>query len=255
MRAILSVSRATFRESIRNRTVLGVFLAALGLVTSAMLLAELALDQRERVILDWSLFCLSVFGLLLAVLIGVNLVHKEIRRKTLYVVLSRPFPRWKFVLGKYLGLVLTLLVAVLILTLALLVMLWTEHIAMRADLFLALLTIFLEILLVGSIAVFFASFSSPYLAGFFTLGLFLTGRSLPVLDKLADKIDGGVLHGLLKALFYVLPDLSVYNLGGRVVHNVPIAWAEVGRVTLYGSGYLITLLLVAMLVFSRRDLT
>lgn len=254
MRAILSVASTTFRESIRNRTVLAIFLLAAGFIASALLLAALALDQRVRVIKDWGLFCVSAFGVLLAILIGVNLVHKEVRRKTLYVVLSRPICRWQYVAGKYLGLALTLLVEVGALSAGLVLLLALEGEAPDQLLLKALYLYMLEVLLVAALAIFFASFSSPYLSGFFTLGLFAVGRSLPALDSLAEKMDARLAHLLLKGLFYALPDLADFNLGTRAVNGVDIPAADVVVLTLYGIGYLVLLLVIAAVIFSRRDL-
>jgi ABC-type transport system involved in multi-copper enzyme maturation permease subunit len=255
MRAILSVASTTFRESIRNRTVLGILLLALGFIVSALLLAELSLDQRVRVIIDWGLFCVSFFGVILAILIGVTLVQKEVRRKTLYVILSRPIHRWQYVLGKYLGLALTLLVEVGTLSVALILLLAASGVAPTPLLLKALLAVLAEILLVAALAVFFASFSSPYLSGLFTLGLFVTGRSLESLNALADRIDSEVWHMLLKGLFFVLPNFADFNLSNRVVHEIPIGFNELGWLWAYSIGFLGVLLFFGAWIFSRRDLT
>lgn len=254
MRAILSVATTTFRESIRNRTVLGILVLALGFIVSALLLAELSLDQRVRVITDWGLFCVSIFGVILAILIGVSLVQKEVRRKTLYVILTRPIHRWQYVIGKYLGLALTLLVEVGTMSLALVLLLWISGTPPTLLLIKALLVILAEILVVGALAVFFASFASPYLSGVFTLGLFVVGRSLETLGTLADKVEVAVVHGFLKGLFFILPDFADFNLSNRVVHHVPIGLNEVGWLWLYGIGYLGVLLFFSAWIFNRRDL-
>jgi ABC-type transport system involved in multi-copper enzyme maturation permease subunit len=254
MRAILSVATTTFRESIRNRTVLAILLLALAFIASAQVLAALSLDQRVRVIMDWGLFCVSAFGVVLAILIGVNLVHKEVRRKTLYVILSRPIHRWQYVVGKYLGLAFTLLVEVGALSVALVILLAIEGVAPDHLLMKALYVSLVEVLLVAAVAVMFASFSTPYLSGFLTLGLFVVGRSLPVLNKLADKVDSIFAHGLLKGLFFTLPDLADFNLATRVVHGLDIPAREVAFLSVYGMGYVLILLFVAIFSFSRRDL-
>jgi ABC-type transport system involved in multi-copper enzyme maturation permease subunit len=228
MRAVLSIAYTTFRESIRNRTVLGILLLALGFIASALLLAELALDQRIRVIVDWGLFCVSIFGVILAILIGVSLVHKEVRGKTLYVILSRPIHRRQYIVGKYLGLALTLLVEVGILSATLILLLFASDQAPTLLLYKALLCILAEILLVAATAVFFASFSSPYLTA---------------------------VWALLKGLFFVLPNFAGFNLSNRVVHEIPISFFEVGWLWVYGIGYVGLLLLLGTWFFSRRDLT
>jgi ABC-type transport system involved in multi-copper enzyme maturation permease subunit len=257
MRAILSIASTSFRESIRNRTVLGIFFLAIGFIASALLLAELALDQRVRVIKDWGLFCVSAFGVVLAIIMGVNQVQKEIRRKTLYVVLTRPIARWQYVVGKYLGLALTLLCEVGTLSLALLVLLLCEPTGSGAidwTMVQVLLVSLVEILLVAAIAVFFGSFSSPYLSGFFTLGLFAVGRSLPELILLSKKIDVPALKAILKGLFFILPDLAEFNLDTRAIAGLEIGWPQVGWLCAYGFGYLALMLLLSSWIFSRRNL-
>jgi len=255
MRVVLSIAATTFRESIRNRTVLGILILALGFLASALLLAELSLDQRIRVITDWGLFCVSIFGVILAILIGVSLVQKEVRRKTLYVILSRPIKRWQYVVGKYLGLALTLLVEVFTLSVTLILLLLASGEAPSMLLFKALLCILSEILLVAAAAVFFASFSSPYLSGLFTLGVFVVGRSLNALNALADKVEIVAVKVFLKGLFFVLPNFADFNLNGRVVHQIPIDLFDVGWLWVYGIGYIGLLLFFSAWIFTRRDLT
>ncbi|MBW1807144.1 MAG: ABC transporter permease subunit [Deltaproteobacteria bacterium] len=255
MRAVFSVASTTFRESIRNRTILGIVLLAIGFIASALLLAKVALDQRTRVIMDWGLFCVSTFGVMLAILMGVSLVRKEVRRKTLYVVLTRPIQRWHYVVGKYLGLSLTLLVEVGLLSLALIIMLLIEGISPNVLLFKALYLSLIEILMVAALAIFFAAFSSPYLSGFFTFGLFVVGRSLPILLKMVDKITAPAPHVITKGLFFALPNLADYNLASRAVYGLDISWNEVGLLTAYGAGYLVLTLILAAWIFSKRDLT
>ncbi|RME28869.1 MAG: hypothetical protein D6806_02165 [Deltaproteobacteria bacterium] len=255
MKKILSVARVTFRESIRNKTILAILLLGLAFAASALLLAELALDQRVRVITDWGLFCLSAFGVGLAIILGVNLVHKEVVRKTLYVVLARPMERWKYVVGKFLGVLAVLSVEVVVLSLALVAMLALEGKGLKLLLFKAMVLSAAEIVLVAAIALFFSSFSSPYLSGFFALGVFLVGRSLPVLEKLIEKIEIPAVHWPLKGMFFVLPDLADLNLASRVVNDIPIEWASVANGVLYAVGYAGLLVLFSCLVFGRRELS
>jgi ABC-type transport system involved in multi-copper enzyme maturation permease subunit len=254
MAAIWSVAATAFRESIRNRTLLATGLVALGVILSALLLAELSLDQRVRVIKDWGLMCVSFFGVLLAILMGVSLVHKEVSRKSLYAVLSRPIHRWQYIAGKFFGMAMTLLVQVGLFALALVLLLAFEKIPPEGVLFQALLLSLLEILLVAALAVFFASFSSPYLSGFFTLGVFVVGRSLPVLLTLVGKITIPAIHWPLKGLVLCLPNLSDFAIGSRVIYSQPLPTLEVLSLSAYACGFITLLLVFSAWIFSRRDL-
>lgn len=254
MIAIFSIAATTFRESIRNRTVLAIFVLALAFVASALLLAKLALDERVRVVKDWGLFCVSIFGVMLAILTGVSQVQREVKRKNLYVVLSRPIYRAQYVVGKYLGLAATLVLQTVVLSAGLVLLLWSEGVS-PDDLLLKALTLSLvEVLLVAALAVFFASFSSPYLSGFFTLGIFLAGRSLPAIAMLSEKTHSPVGKSILAGIYYALPDLSSFNLSVRAVHGLAIPAGEALAVALHGLAYLVLLLVLATWIFGRRDL-
>jgi len=254
MANIFSLASVTFRESIRNRTILAILLLGAAFAASALLLAALALDQRIRVITDWGLFCLSVFGVGMAILLGVNLVQKEVGRKTLYVVLSRPLSRWQYVVGKFLGMLAVLLVVMLVLTCTLIVMLLLEGRAPGSLLVKAMVLSGAEIVLVAALALFFSSFSSPYLSGLFTLGTFVVGRSLPELEKLIDRLQLPPLHALLKGLFFLLPDFADFQRAPRVVNDIPIPWQELASALTYGAGYCLILVLLSCWVFSKREL-
>jgi len=254
-RAIVTIAVTTFRESIRNRTLLAILFLALAFIASAVVLAKLALDQKVRVITDWGLFCVSAFGVLLAILMGVSLMQKEVRRKTLYVVLTRPIARWQYVAGKYLGLAATLLAEVGLLSVAMLALLWIEGVSPGWLVLKALYLSMLEILMVAAVAVFFAAFSSPYLSGLFTLGIFVVGRSIPHLIEVIEKIDVAVPYYVFKSLFFLLPDFASFNVSTQAVHGLDISWAETGILTAYSCGYLVLVLFFASWVFSRRNLT
>ena len=255
MRAIWSIAATTFRESIRNRTMLGIVLLALAFLGSALLLAALSLDQRIRVITDWGLFCVSAFGVLLAILMGVSQIHQENKRKSIYVVLTRPNPRWKYVLGRQLGLTITLLTGVTCIAGALILLLLSEGVPPSALLFKALWLALVEVLVVAGLALFFASFSSPVLSGMFTFGVFVVGRSMPWLETLSGKTEALLPKGLLVALTYGLPDLASLNVGARVVHGIELPWEQVLTLSLYGFSYLGALIFFSAWIFSRRDLT
>ncbi len=254
MGAILSIAKTTFRESIRNRTVLAIFLLAIVFIGSALLLANLSLDQRVRVIKDWGLFCVSAFGVVLSILIGVTMVQKEIEKKTLYIILTRPFHRWQYVVGKYLGLSCSLLLTVGLLSLSLIALLAFDGIRPDHLLVKALVSSLLEVMLVAALAVFFAAFSTPALSGFFTFGVFVVGRSLETLAQIADKITLELPRRVMQALIFILPDFADLNLATRAVHELDIPSRELGFMVAYSLGYLVLLLFLSSWMFSRRDL-
>lgn len=112
MQRVLAVAVNTFREAVRDRVLYGVLGVATFVLLFTLVLAEVSLDQRLRIVLDIGLASISFFSVVVSIFLGSSLLYKEIERKTLYVILPKPIQRHEFLLGKYLGIVLTVFVFV-----------------------------------------------------------------------------------------------------------------------------------------------
>ena len=113
-RRVVAIARNAFREAVRDRVLYNLVVFALLLIGGAVFLGELSAGQEAKIIVDLGLSATLLFGMFIAVFVGVGLVYKEIERRTLYAILSKPVSRGEFLLGKYLGLCLTLFVNVAI---------------------------------------------------------------------------------------------------------------------------------------------
>ena len=111
---IIPIASNTFREAVRDRVLYNLVLFVLLLTASAIFLGELTAGQETRTIVNLGLSATLLFGTFIAIFVGVSLVSKEIERRTVYAIFSKPIGRGEFIIGKYLGLCLTLLVNVLI---------------------------------------------------------------------------------------------------------------------------------------------
>ena len=168
----------TFREAVRDRVLYNLIFFALLMIAAAVLVGQISIDIERLVIVNLGLTSISVFGLLMAVFIGVGLVYKEIDKFTLYALLSKPIRRWEFLVGKYAGLLLTLTVNTALMTVGLAAALFYVTRAFpRSDLsvLVAIYFILLKLALVTALALLFSCFSTPLLSTLFTLGVYLTG--------------------------------------------------------------------------------
>src|SRR6266480_4335379 len=118
MRAVGSIALNVFKESVRDKVLYNLVFFAVMLIAVSYLLGELTAGQDVKIIKDLGLAAMSVFGLFIAVFIGIGLVSKEVERRSIYSLLAKPIGRQQFIVGKYLGLVLTLLVNVTVMTIA-----------------------------------------------------------------------------------------------------------------------------------------
>lgn len=250
---ILAIASNTFREAIRNKVLYSLVFFAVGMILSSAILGQLSLHEEVKVIKDFGLTALSGFGVLIAIFIGVSLVYKEVDRRTIFVLMPKPIRRFEFILGKYVGIVGTLGVLVLVMSAFLFLLLMGYDEPFDPTLAKAVLLIFVEIMVMTSVAVFFSSFSTPFLSGFFTLGVFVMGRLAFDLRGLTSKVQNVVLDHVLIGVSRILPNLEDFNIGGKVVHKAYVSWSYVGYSSAYGLAYIGIVLLLATLLFNRRD--
>lgn len=250
---IKAIAGITFKEAKRDRILyLLFFFAALGIVASRVL-AILTVGDRIKIIKDVGLASISIFGVLMAILIGTGLVYKEIDKKTIYTLLAKPLHRSEFILGKFLGLVLTLLVMTGAMALIFLAIVFAHTGTVEGSLLVAVAYIFLELVLITAVAILFSSFSTPILSSLFALAFYLIGHLSWGLELLIKKMRPGAGRVLVHALYMVLPDLENFNFRTEVVHGLPIPPGIYLTSVLYGVCYTAFLLGLAVLIFRRRD--
>src|ERR1700694_4842163 len=170
-RRVVAIARNAFREAVRDRVLYNRVVFVLLLIAAAILLGEISAGQEAKIIVDLGLSAILLFGVFIAIFVGVCLVYKEIERRTLYAILSKPIGRGEFLLGKYLGLCLTLLVNVAImgagLSLALIyVRRGWDPLVVR--IWPAIFLIYIELVILTGVAMLFSAFSSPALSALLT---------------------------------------------------------------------------------------
>ncbi len=250
---IKAIALNTFKEAIRDRILyLLLFFAAAAIIFSR-LLALLTVGDRVKIIKDVGLASLSLFGALMAILIGTGLVYKEIDKKTIFTVISKPIYRWQFLLGKFFGLTLTLLVMVGLMSLIFLAVLFAHTFRLETRLLIAIAFIFLELLVITAVAILFSCFSTPILSSIFSLSFYVIGHTSWGLETLIRKLKPGFGRGLAQFLYTILPDLENFNFRTEVVHGLAIQPKFYFYSALYGIFYTIFLLTLATIIFKKRD--
>jgi ABC-type transport system involved in multi-copper enzyme maturation permease subunit len=257
---VLALGLNTFREAVRNRVLYLLLLFAVALIFSALALGQLSLHEEGRVTRDVGLGGIALFGVLIAIFVGVNLVYKEIDKKTIFTLACRPIFRHELIFGKFVGMSLTLAVQLAIMGSTLCAVLALESAEIDSAIVRAIALSFLEVVVIAAIAILFSSFSSPFLSGGFTLGLFVIGRSTPELRELAGKMQGSSLRAIVEGLLHAVPDLHLFVPSGSMidgryvsVHADFVSWGYVGWAGLYALGYAVIVLVLASVFFSRRD--
>jgi ABC-type transport system involved in multi-copper enzyme maturation permease subunit len=254
MSAILAVARGTFREAVRDRVLfLVVGFGAVTLVASR-LLSPIAMGEGNRITIDLGLSTMGLLGIVIVALVGTGLVHKEIERRTIHVVLSRPVGRASYLVGKWAGLTGTMGVAVL----AMGALLLAVAVAMQGPRAVgpvtqAVFMLGLANAVLAALAVLFSSLSTPVLSVVYTLGLYATGYWTNDLRDFARQMPGA-LGGLVRGVSYVIPNLELFNLRGQVAHLETAPTIQLALGVGYAAAYVAAVLALAVVAFERREL-
>ena len=251
-----AITLNTFREAVRDRVLYNLIIFALLLVASAPLFSQISIAIERLVLVNLGLSSISLFGVIIAVFIGIGLVSKEIEKKTLYTILSRPVRRWEFVVGKYIGLMVTLVVNAALMTLGFYIaLLLTERKLTGGDsrLLVAIYFIILEFLIVTAITLLFSSFSTPIFSAIFAFAVFVIGTFGEDLRNFA-AVAQGPTKWVTTGAAYLLPNFSALNVISQVAHDQPISGSLILFNTVYALLYSAAVIAAAVLIFEHRNL-
>jgi ABC-type transport system involved in multi-copper enzyme maturation permease subunit len=253
---IYSIASNTFREAVRDRVLYNLIAFALLLSGAAIFVGQISIGIERLVVVNLGLTAVTVFGVVIAIFIGIGLVSKEIEKRTLYTVLSRPVRRWEFVVGKFFGLAGTLVVNTFFMAIGVFgALLYVAHhfSASDASILVALYFIVLQFLIICSLALLFSSFSTPLLSAVFAFSLFIIGSFADDLRGVAT-LTPGIAGWLTMGAAYLVPDFSALNVISTVAHQQSVASSFILQNTLYAIFYSAMVLSGAVLIFERRNL-
>ena len=250
---VLVIASNTFRENLRDKILYNLLLFAALLMGASMFLADLTIMEHYKIMTDMGLAAINLVGVVIAVFVGIGLVSREIERRTIYTIVARPISRAQFVVGKYLGLVTTLVVNVLVMLSVFLVTLWGYQAPVQWTLVQAVQLIVVELMLITAIALFFSTFSSATLSAIFTLGLYIIGHLTTDLRGLAQKSHSEAVKAVANAVYYLCPNLDMLNMKGQAAMGIAIPLTYQALATAYGLLYAGMLIVGACLIFQRRD--
>jgi ABC-type transport system involved in multi-copper enzyme maturation permease subunit len=254
MSRVLALATNTFREAVRDRVLYSILLFAVGLIAISLVLQDITVGDQDKVVRSVAQGGIDLMVSIIAMVMGVSLVWKEVERKTIYTILSKPVPRWMFILGKYLGMVLTLAVEIAILMGVYTLLIGSQQAMPGAVVYMAAVMLLIELMLLTAWATLFSTYSSPMTAGFFTLAVFIIGHLADDIWRFGQQAESAFLRSSSEVIYWALPNFEVLSLREEAVHSLPVYWSQVGGAAAYGLLYSAGVLSLAMLVFSHRDL-
>ena len=256
LRRVATIARNAFREAVRDRVLYNLVFFVLLLTGGAIFIGDLSAAQEAKIIVDMSLSAMLLFGVFIAIFVGVGLVYKELERRTVYAIFAKPVGRGEFLVGKYLGLCLTLAVNVAVMGAGVsLALLYVSggYDPLVLSIWPAVLLIFVELMIIVAVALLFSSFSSPALSALLTFAVFVIGHFSADMKLLAASTGTTAAKIFFGVLYYLLPNLSHYTVITDAGHGIAPAPAAVAVAVLYAFVYIAVLLAASILIFNRRN--
>lgn len=258
---VMVIAINTFKEAIRDKILYNLLFFALLLISASILFATLTVGEQSKIIIDMGLASINIFSVLISVFLGIGLISKEIEKRTIYTIIAKPVSRYQFLIGKYIGLILTVIVNTVIMGIGLYIVLMFNEIRwghgifnVNVDIWKAIYLIFIESMVITAIAIMFSTFSSSStLSAIFAIAAYIIGHLTGDLKLIGDKIQNLPLREVINFLYYLLPNLDNFNVKGRVVHGIEVPLSYIFLATLYGLLYIACLLLFAGIIFQKRD--
>ena len=254
MNRLLALALNTFREAVRDRVLYSILFFAAGVIVLSLALQEVTIGDQDEVVRSIGQGAMDLFASIIAMFLGVSLVWKELDKRTAYTILSKPVPRWMFVLGKYLGLMLTLTVEVGILLAVYTALMVVQQGFPPPVVFVSTALLLFELALLTAWATLFSTYSAPTTASAFTLAVFVIGHLADDIWLYGNQSDNPAVRQVARALYWLLPNFELFNIRADAVHGRPTPWEQVWPAVGYGIAYTTAVLVLAMAVFRRRDL-
>jgi len=268
-RRILSLAMLTFREGIRDRALYGIGLFALMMMGLSIIVVGFFMRELHKVTVDINISAITFAGLLMTFSLSVNLMAKDIDKRTIYCVLSKPFSRTQYLVGKFFGLILLNLIALCVLTSISTLTIWLIKSLYPAyfkefawmGFYQAVFAEFLMFIILNAIVIFFSTIStSSFLTLLFTIATYVAGQTIEEVIQFIQSqaqtipLTKGV-QWVIKITQYIIPNLSAYDLKIKAGHGLTISFPYLLTITGYSLIYSTVLLLLAAMIFKRRELT
>lgn len=268
MNVLWPIAVITLKEGIRNRAIYGISLFALLLLGLNLIVANMAPRDVEKVAVEMALSTISFSGLMVVLFVGINLMAKDLDRKTIYMVLSRPISRSAYIVGKFFGVVLLLLSSMALISVFACVSLLVlktgySHYFLRFSwplVLLGMLFIMIMLILLSSLSFLFASFSSTsFITLVLTIITYLVGRSLSDIKAIIEtsastgEVVSPIIVKVVQVAYYVFPNLAFFDIKTQVAHGISIPISTVFWTVLYGFVYTSIIITAASLIFRKKE--
>ena len=253
MKQLVAITINTFKETIRDRVLAVIVVFALLMIAGALWLGSISLGQQARMMKDFGLVAITGFGLIVAVFVAASLVHKEVEKRTVFVLFSKPVSRSAFVSGKFVGLCGTMAVVLAGMGLFLFLLVWLIGGEASGMVLAAVGMIYVQLLAVMAVTIFFSTLGSAILAAVLGMCVFVAGQLSHNVLALTRVGKNPVTEALSWVVYVVIPNFSAVDVKAGAVGEETLAWGEIALWSAYILAYIVVALALAALIFRRRE--
>lgn len=268
MTTLWPLAYITFKEGIRNRAMYGISIVALLLLVASFLISGMIMQEVGKVAVDMALSTVSFSGLLLVLFVGINLMAKDLDKRTIYMVLSRPISRSQYIVGKFFGMALLILTTVILLSIFAAISIFLSKITYPdyfsrfswSMVFLALVFITITLLMLSSLSFLFSSFTSTsFITLVLTVIAYVIGQSLSDVKALVESPQtvgiyvSPVTVKVVQAAYYLFPNLSIFDIKAQAAHGLAVQPAFIFWSLTYGIIYTSLAIALAAVIFRKRE--
>lgn len=253
MRQVRAIAVNTFKETIRDRILAVIVVFALLMIAAGLWLGSISLGEQGRMMKDFGLVAVTAFGLIVAVFVAAGLVHKEVEKRTVYVLFSKPVSRVAFICGKFAGLCATMAVVLAGMGLFLFALVWLVDGRPSGMVLLAVLMVYVQLLVIIAVTIFFSTLGSAILASVLGICVFVAGQLSQNVLALTRLGKNPLTEALSWVIYVIIPNFSAVDVKAGVVGEQTLAWGQIGLWTAYLLAYMVVVLTLAALVFRRKE--
>ncbi|MFA5927040.1 MAG: ABC transporter permease subunit [Patescibacteria group bacterium] len=250
---ILSIAKNAFKETIRDRILYGILVFALLFLLSTVFLGSISLGEDTKIIKDLGLAGIYIFSVIITIFIGTSLVYKEIDKRTIYIILSKPVSTAELLLGKFLGLIASITTNIVFMTVVYLVIVLIKTNNLDYNSLWAILLIIPELAIFVALSIFFSTVTAPLSSTIYAIVILYVGHSLSFLMNYVRQV-GGTQKTIIEVMYYILPNLEKFNLRNSVVHGTVPSADQIAYPIIYSILYSAVLLYFSNLTLKKCDL-
>jgi len=253
MKNIISIAKNTFRETIRDKILYGILAFAFLFLGMTIFFGSISLGEDIKVVKDFGLAGIYIFSVIIAIFLGTSLVYKEIEKKTLYIIFSKPVKIYEFIVGKFFGLWISVTLNVLLMTIVYFIIVKIKGGGFDLISLYAILLLIFELAIFVAVTILFSSVTTPLAGAIFAIIILYIGHSLATIKQYAIK-SGQFMRIVIDGAYYIFPNLEKFNLRNSVVHEVSPSSGQIIYPILYSILYVVILLWASSLAIKKQDL-